>query len=152
MKTTYHGNTGSYKISFDEPTKKSIEIIVTPIIHSSNERGKIVYTGGVLDIELQKNGVPVGIIELHTSEDLKSLAFPEDEDKAISFVNQKFEVLAEKPELTTMVSFLQKEIEAKNGQVFKAILYHGLGLAIGFEKIDGKTCAMKMFPNRTNYH
>ena len=143
IERVYNGNLGNYTFILRSSSYGHIEIRVTPVYHSSTE-------GGIMSYVIRKDNDVVAIIELHTTDDLKPVAFPEDIIKATRTRSREIQSLIKAPETTTMTQFIQRKI--KNKGVNKAILYYGLGLAIGYAKVDGKVTAMKEFPNRASYH
>ena len=142
METYYNGNLGNYTFTSRSSSFGHINICVTPVYHSSTE-------GGIMSYVIRINNTIEAIIELHTTDDLKLVAFPEDEGKATSAMSREIESLIETPDTTAMTKFIQTKI--KNAGVHKAILYYGLGLAIGYTKVDDKITAMTEFPNRESY-
>ena len=142
IEKVYNGNLGNYTFILRSSSYGHIEICVTPVYQSSTE-------GGIMSYVIRKDNEVVAIIELHTTDDLRSVAFPDDIIKASIKRKKEIQSLINAPEITTMTEFIKRRLKDKG--VNKAILYYDLGLAIGFAKVDGKVTAMKEFPNRASY-
>ena len=146
MECTYNHDSGIYTVSFNSLSGEFNEIQVTPMRTYDP-------TDWILDYSFKSNGKEVAIIEVHTTESVSDLLFPDFDalKEAQSKVCDDVQELIISSKLTNLTKFVQAKANAK--EVRQIVLYYGLGLAIGYRKDDNqKVVPMKEFPTRTCYH